>query len=284
MSDAPLADACYQSSSIAAGASHLCVIGSGRRVTCTGDNSFGALGTGSAGAADFPPDPFLVPDDRVAVDLCTGSSHTCALLDDGAVWCAGDNSSGQLLRDTSASHTHTPAVATDLGAAAATALHCGNAVTCAVLSDGDVQCSNAADPLSFGTAVVSGAVFGSDASFAHCVILEGAAGVLACSGWAAGTATVRSDAWPDGYVKVVLPGSAPAKSVVMGEGFVCALTTGGGVACWGANDQGQVGDGTHTDRQAPPTALVTLPASAVSIAAGLYGMQVRRRVDGVCEP
>jgi hypothetical protein len=43
-----------------------------------------------------------------------------------------------------------------------------------------------------------------------------------------------------------------------GYDFSCALLTSGDVSCWGWNDQGQLGDGTTTDRIVP-TNVVGLP-------------------------
>ncbi len=48
-------------------------------------------------------------------------------------------------------------------------------------------------------------------------------------------------------------------------GYVCAILSGGRLRCWGANFEGQLGDGSRTDRPAPvaifwPIAAVFLPA------------------------
>ena len=46
-----------------------------------------------------------------------------------------------------------------------------------------------------------------------------------------------------------LPGAAGA--IAAGERHTCAVTTGGAVLCWGYNSDGQLGDGSQTDRTGP---------------------------------
>jgi len=56
--------------------------------------------------------------------------------------------------------------------------------------------------------------------------------------------------------------------LALGASHSCALTLDNQVYCWGDNSDGQLGDGTYTDRHIPT--LVTGVSNAVDIAAGAY--------------
>jgi alpha-tubulin suppressor-like RCC1 family protein len=53
-------------------------------------------------------------------------------------------------------------------------------------------------------------------------------------------------------VPVAVSGGLTFQSISPGgSGFTCGVTTSGAAYCWGLNDNGQLGDGTNTQRTTP---------------------------------
>ncbi|HEY6098933.1 MAG TPA: hypothetical protein VIW03_05860, partial [Anaeromyxobacter sp.] len=89
-------------------------------------------------------------------------------------------------------------------------------------------------------------------------------GVAACIG--SGDAGACGYECTNGFLKCAA-GCCGTTALAAGDAFTCALLTNGEVACWGANEAGQVGDGTVTTPRPAPH-LVALGGSATAIAAG----------------
>ncbi|KAK3241293.1 hypothetical protein CYMTET_48927 [Cymbomonas tetramitiformis] len=133
---------------IAAGLAHTCVLTDQNRVRCWGWGSRGRLGynsgvsRGDANLTMPPPDVDLGTEGEV-VQIEAGSSHNCAVFDDGRLKCWGTNELGQLgyghTRDIGDSPGEMPPPDVDVGGSVAQ-VACGGAFTCALLTDGSVKC------------------------------------------------------------------------------------------------------------------------------------------------
>jgi len=166
---------------------------------------------------------------------------------------------------------------TALGASA-TAVAAGGYHTCAITSSGGVLCwgDNGSGRLGDGTTMdrltpvtVSGLASGVTAIVAggsHTCALT-TAGALRC--WGENSSGQLGDGTTvDRHMPVTVSGLASGVvSVAAGGAHTCAVTSFGSVQCWGGNSQGQLGDGTTTNRNVPVTVL-GLASGMATVAAG----------------
>jgi len=198
--------------------------------------------------------------------IAAGMEHTCALSDQGRVWCWGENSYGSLGDGTFTDSNVPVAVA---GLADAVAISSGVRHTCALRATGTVVCWGRNDLGQLGngnnnnsnvpTEVVTlaGATAIGSGGNHTCAIVSG--GAVKCWGFGnygqlghaiSGVGT-NSNVPVAVLVGVGGPPLTGATAIDGGLRHECAIVAGGAVKCWGHNAYGQLGDGSTNDSNVP---------------------------------
>jgi alpha-tubulin suppressor-like RCC1 family protein len=240
------------------GGAFTCAVLHDGTVHCWGFNNRGQLGDGSLSTRLAPVAVAGLED---VVGLATGAIHTCALLGNGQVSCWGGNAVGQLGDGTTTDRlVPTPVV----GLPSAVAVAAGLGHTCALLADGTARCWGKNDQGQLGTGITGNMTVPVTPLDLTGTALIATGGDHTCSSLVSGE--VRC--WGDNGVNqashlsgdqlspvtVVLSSLVPLRSVIAiatGNSHSCALQSSGAVYCWGANQSGQLGDGSTTSRQFP---------------------------------
>jgi len=243
--------------SVTAGDGHTCAVTAAGDASCWGRNASGQLGDGTTGNRLFPT---AVTGGVTFAMLTAGTAHTCGLTATGEAYCWGENEYGQLGDGTTGRRLTPTAVA---GGRVFGELAAGSAHTCGRTAAGEVFCwgHNDAGQLGDGTvanrllptAVSGGLTFthlAADVGGTHSCALD-AAGAAYCWGDNArgqlGDGTHANRLTPTAVV-----GGLTFAELSAGGLHTCGIITAAGVGyCWGANDQGQLGDNTRTDRLVP---------------------------------
>lgn len=256
------------------GGAHRCVVTTAGGVKCWGDNTYGQLGDGSFGNSRFSAGDVLGLTSGVS-SVATGAFHTCALMASGGVKCWGANFAGELGEGSANTRSVSPVDVIGLGGAAVQISAGGNS-TCAVLTGGSLECwgSNVEGQLGDGTTVARSfpvAVSNLPAPVAQVSITHGHTCAVTTGGaalcWGAnyvgqlgdGTTTNRLTPVPvaslaSGVAAVRVAGGDSRglfAAYMQPAGHSCAVMSSGGAKCWGANGNGQVGDGTQSNRLTP---------------------------------
>ncbi|MEZ4639494.1 MAG: hypothetical protein R2873_21940 [Caldilineaceae bacterium] len=242
---------------LAAGYNHTCALTISGGVKCWGFNFKGQLGNGTQADSLTPVDVDGL-DSGVAA-IAAANSHTCALTDAGGVKCWGQNDHGRL-GDGTTTDRPTPVDVRGL-VSGAISLTAGYSHTCATLQNGDVKCWgwNGYGQLGDGTQIErstpvdvrdltgGGAIAAGNTS--TCAVSSN--GGVKCWG-SNGYGQLGDSTRVVRYTPVNVSGlDSGFVAVATGNDHACALTSGGGVRCWGRNNYGQLGDGTLHDRLTP---------------------------------
>jgi uncharacterized repeat protein (TIGR02543 family) len=273
---------------VTGGAFHSCARLPDGRLRCWGRNSEGQLG--DPATTDFAsPTPVPVTGITTATAVTGGGYHTCALLQNGSVWCWGQNDYGQLGNGTTAPAgvpNSTPVEVS--GITTAVSVSAGGFHSCALLADGTVRCwgQNDYGQLGDGSIIVpqtrpptprptptpvtvqgiTTAVAMKSGIFHTCALLRD--GTMQCWGWNDFFQLGDSSVPNASSTPVTVRGVAPA-ALAPGAEHTCVLLPDATVRCWGDNGFGQLGNGSPRGIYPPSEAAgVTGITTAVAASSG----------------
>lgn len=246
-------------SSITTGSAFTCGIRTtGQKIYCWGLNSKGQLGIGSVAQRTSPTASANTGSFQV---VSAGATHACGVQTNQKLYCWGDNAQYQLGDGTTTQQNSPKEIGSSLkwSWVSAGGYHsCGitdtNMAYCWGRNDygqvGDTTTAQKKTPVAVDASTNYSRV--SAGGYHSCGITT--AGVLKCWGYndkgQLGDGTTTNSSSPKiidsgtTYSEVAAGASTSYKST-------CAITAAGVLKCWGANGEGQLGDGTVTDRLSP---------------------------------
>jgi hypothetical protein len=273
-------------SMVSAGGFHTCALVAGT-VECWGDNESGELGNNTTTNSSSPVMVKGVGGTGTlsgVTQISAGKYHTCALVS-GSVYCWGENDYGEL-GNNSTTDSWTP-VQVRLSATTyltgVTQVSASGKFTCALLSAGTVRCwghnqygqlgnGNTNDSsIAVQVSGITNAIQVTNGANQACALLSD--NTVKCWGYnndgQLGDGSITNRSTPVQVVGASGSGSLTGVSIVSGGRLhTCALLSGGTVYCWGDNGNGELGDGTTTNRSLPVRAGSITNASTIS--AGEY--------------
>ena len=248
---------------------------------CWGDDTYGQLGRGTAGAASATPVRIPLGAGRATTTVGVGGTTACAVTSDGII-CWGDNTNGQLgttapgiagpaIVPGTASFTDTKGLTSSptllaMGRAHAcggtsSILVCWGAGGAGQLGSGTTADSAATVQVTFPAKIdgVSAVAAGGDSTCAITSGKEFGADRLWCWGPLVASSTPVEVTTPPGY---------EPRTVSVGFDHACATVSGGAVLCWGGNASGQLGPGATGAASATPVEVPGIDANLVAAGVG----------------
>ncbi len=198
-------------------------------------------------------DPFAAENIRFYKSVATGGEHSCAVSTDGAAYCWGKGSDGQLGTGDESNRATPSRVQGNFDFEQITA---GLAHTCALATDGTALCwgSNVNfQPVPLATTVKFRSI--SAGKLHTCAISVDSLAYCWGNntfGQLGDSSTMREFPLPN-----VVGGNHRFVQISAGGWHTCALTAPGRAYCWGRNDQGQVGTGSIALQVVAPTPVNT---------------------------
>ena len=241
---------------IESGAAHTCGVTDTGQIYCWGLNDEGQAGDDWTNRG--LEEPRRLPGSQFWVEVSAGHDHSCALTSDGAVWCWGDNITGQLAGGDDIDRSFQPVrVASNVSFSAVVA---GYYQSCALADSGQMYCWGRNDQGQIGDGtnenrftpvLVSGdltfrALGGGDAFM--CGITTG--GATWC--WGSNRSGELGDASLPSQTTPVKVEGLPELRQIYGAGgaftlhvpaYTCGLTASGEAWCWGGAIRGGLWEG-----------------------------------------
>lgn len=260
---------CPCTADVALGANHTCVARTDGDVTCWGANNQGQMGTGTASGPTPDLHAVALPGEAQADAILSGGEHACVRAMDTLV-CWGRNNNNQIVpgaasvlepQPTAVSWPQGPAGLglehSCVGEPGGPGLQCMGGNANSELGGSGSQPVESALPVALP---IDELAMGDDHGCAR------AGGRVWC--WGSdqyGQLGQNAVAGPTpAKTEVSLPSDAVA--LVAGSDHTCvALDDGMAVRCWGRNTNGQIGDGTTSNRQLPAALADPLPAAVVAM-------------------
>lgn len=213
---------------ISVGGDTACAVSQGG-LYCWGQNAYGQLGNGAT-LASAGPVPVMGLTSGVA-SVSVGNTTACAVTTSGGVQCWGNDGSGQLYQ-------------IPVG---------GNGSPITPVCNGTDLCSSTPINIMGLTSGVSSVSAGDIASGSESICaLQG--DTVAC--WGNGFQGIQGPTQISGLTSEVASVSVGGGSLGLGNGeFACAVTTAGGVECWGSNGSGQLGPNSSATYTLVPVAV-----------------------------
>ena len=195
--------------------------------------------------------------------LSLSNVSSCALTSTGAMKCWGSNSYGQigtLASNQQKTPSDVPGFTNNISAIAV-----GDSRMCALTTAGEVKCIGNGVADSNNPGISAGAISISSGYANSCALMS--YGGVKCWGdnW---TGQLGSGTWVNTSPAVNVKGlTSGVTAITSGIMHSCALLSSGSVKCWGANNYGQLGDGTTSNRN-EPAQVSGLTSGVVSISGG----------------
>ncbi|MEV6487528.1 hypothetical protein AB0M20_02645 [Actinoplanes sp. NPDC051633] len=227
---------------LAAGGDTTCAIDEDGAAWCWGSDADGQVGDAAANSGSTAT-PVKVDTTEEFTQIDVGGRHACAVTEDGAVWCWGSDSDGQLGDDAAIADHDAPVQVKLPPAVDVYTVSAGGNSTCTVTTLGLAMCWGDNDEGQLGVG---------NRTDRHV------------------PAVVDQSALPESpFLALFGMKGSRIYQISVGDGHACAVDISSNTFCWGDNADGQLGDRTTDDHVVPEaTALVPGAPTAVKAKAG----------------